>query len=91
VADREDLSAEYREFTREMVLRFERAMRALVTEMRSEFRAHREESRAYFEELRAGQEREARRVDDLIEENRAQRQALLRILDRLGNGPATAT
>ena len=58
----------------------------------SALREHRKETRRYFEVLHAQGERESRRVDELIEESRAQRQALLHILDRLGNGgPAPAT
>jgi hypothetical protein len=84
VAGPDDASAEYREFAREMILRFERAMRGLVTEMREGFRLQREESRAYFEIERT-------RLDELIEQSRAQRQALLHILDRLDDGgPAAA-
>jgi hypothetical protein len=52
-----------------------------------EQRAHRDESRKYFEELHAQGERESRRIDDVIAENRAQRAALLSVLDQLrGNG-----
>ena len=91
-----------REFIRENTLRVEQAMRSLdrslqslAAEIREEVRAHREESRAYreesrayFETLRAHDERESRRVDELLDENRAQTQALLRVLDRLDNGGA---
>jgi hypothetical protein len=44
-------------------------------------------------ESRAHHERESRRIDEIIEENRAQRRALFAILDRMeGNGgPAAAT
>jgi hypothetical protein len=88
VADeRPDLIADYREFTRVMQLRFERALRA----HRAEIRQSREENRRYFEALSEQHEREMKQLDEVIEENRAQRQALFRILDRLdGRGPATA-
>ena len=93
--EHEDLIAAYREFIRENTLRFERAMRSLAGEIRSEvqlarndIRVQREESRAYFEALRDQGERESRRIDDLIAESRAQRRALLHILDRLDNGGA---
>ena len=88
----DDLIAAYREFISQNTLRFERAMRSLAAEIRSEvqlarkelrndIRLQREESRAYFEQ-------QSRRLDDLLEENRAQRKALLHILDKLDNGGA---
>jgi hypothetical protein len=93
VGGHDELLELYREFIREQTLRFERAMRSLVAEMqeefrmmREEFRMQREESRQYFEALLAASERENRRIDDLVEESRAQRRALLHILDRLDNG-----
>jgi septal ring factor EnvC (AmiA/AmiB activator) len=113
VAERDEMIEAYREFIREQTLRFERAMRELVKEIRAEVRAqreefraeiraqreeiraqreesraHRDESRAYFEVLNAQLEQENKRIDDVIEENRAQRCALLQILDRLDNGGA---
>lgn len=92
--DRPDLIADYREFTRVMQLRFEQTM----SEMRAETRAHRaairasrDENRRYFDALSEQHVREMKQLDDVIAENRAQRQALFRILDRLdGRGPATA-
>ncbi len=83
----------YREFIREITLRFERAMRSLTNEIREERRTQREESRRYFEAVLAsiGEHREETRhlreeSRDLREESRAQTQALLRMLDRLDNG-----
>jgi hypothetical protein len=78
-----------REIVGEATLRFERAMRALSSDVRREIEASRRESREYFEKLRVYDEAMLRRSDEQIEENRAQRQALLRILDKLG--PETAT
>jgi hypothetical protein len=93
VAERDDLIAAYREFIRENTLRFERALRSLAAEIREEtrrvreeVRLQREESRQYFELLWDQAEEERRRTDDLLAESRAQRQALLHILDRLDNG-----
>ena len=66
MADRDDLIDDYKQFTREMLLRFERAMREMGAE-RNDWRAE-------------------------MKQSRAQRQALLRILDRLdpgGTAPAT--
>jgi hypothetical protein len=92
VAEGDDLLAAYRAFIRETTLRFERAMRSITTEIREELRIQREESRRYFEVLYTHGEQEGRRIDELIEESRAQRQALLHILDRLdGGGAAPAT
>jgi hypothetical protein len=88
---------EFREVMRESTLRFERAMRALGADIRREVEAHREEtrlhrqeSRQYFEALDRRADEEARRTDDIIAENRAQRDALFRVLDRLDNGGGAA-
>jgi hypothetical protein len=43
-----------------------------------------------LQESRGAEARLDRRIDDLIVESRAQRQALLRMLDRLGPAPGTA-
>ena len=77
----------YREFAREQTLRTERAFRGLSRQLREqpeELRAQHEENRGYFQTIIA-------ELRDLREEHRAQTQALLRILDRLDNGPAAAT
>jgi hypothetical protein len=59
VAERDELLAAYRQFIREIALRFERGMRSLAAEirednqrLREEVRDHRAESREYFERLR---------------------------------------
>jgi hypothetical protein len=84
-------AAEFREVMRESTLRFERAMRALAAEIRRDVDVHREESRRYFEAIRAQQLADRERLDDVLAEGRAGREALFRILDRLDNGgPATA-
>jgi 3-methyladenine DNA glycosylase AlkC len=82
----------YKEFTRELMLRFERVTRELVRESREDREASlamierhsqesREEHRRLFEEMR-----------ELREESRAQTQALLAVIDRLnGGGAAPAT
>lgn len=77
---------EFREVMREATLRFEHAIRALAAEIRRDVDAHREESRRYFEALDRRLDEDARRTDDIIAENRAQRDALIRILDRMDNG-----
>ena len=84
---------EYREFAREILLRLDRTARELEADNRrqeKQLRAQREESRKYFEALHAQTERRAaeatRRLDELLEESRAQRSALMHMLDRLDNG-----
>jgi molybdenum-dependent DNA-binding transcriptional regulator ModE len=80
MAERDDLIADYREFTREMLARFDRMQR----DMRRELAAWREEMRAHHE-------RQDRKLDEVIAENQAQRAALFAIIDHLGNGgPAAA-
>lgn len=85
----------YREFTHQIMLRFDRSTRSFEAAIRKSHEAHqqnllahREESRKYFEALDARAEADARRTDELIAESRVQRQALLHILDRLDNGGA---
>ena len=82
---------EFREVMRESTLRFERAIRALAAEIRRDVEAHREESRRYFEAIHAQQLADRERLDDILAENRAQRAALFRMLDRLDNGGGAAT
>jgi uncharacterized coiled-coil DUF342 family protein len=84
VDDRDDAIAAYREFTRELIVRFERTVRELVKESRAErelilaeIRTHREESRQHHREVMAQIE--------------AQTQALFRVLDRLDGGAEPAT
>ncbi len=103
MADRDDLIADYREFTREITLRLERTLGALIREMRDERREMRDERREMRAESRAYFERVDRRIDELVAverkhtdevvaELRAQREALFHILDEMrGGGPATAT
>ena len=64
-------AAPYKEFIREMTLRVERAMREFGRAMED-----------FSREVRHMRED----IGDLREESRAQTQALLRILDRLGGG-----
>lgn len=100
VSEHED-AAPYKEFIREMTLRIERALRSVGDEVgtqRDQLRAQREESRAYFEALRAETkairaETKAIRAEtrEIIEEGRAQRKALFRMLDRLDDGGGAAT
>ena len=61
-------------------------MRSISADIRDELRLHRDDSREYFELLRDQGRQYGRRIDELIDESRAQRQALLHILDRLDNG-----
>jgi hypothetical protein len=111
---RKHLVADYREFTRELLLWFDRSQRehreALFARLDESLRVERDQVRAMFcehaesrrvehEEVRrrldqidADLRDQSRKTDDLIEENRAQRQPLLLSIDELrGNGgPATA-
>ena len=77
MAESDDLRA----FIREIMARFDRGMAAQAAR-----------DKEYFEKLHSQGERESRRIDDLIHESRAQRQALLHILDEMrgGNGGAAA-
>jgi predicted phage gp36 major capsid-like protein len=91
VTESEDLRA----FVRDLMARFDRGMDAVTRkqdQLDRKFELAREESRRYFEALDRRLEEDARRTDDIIADNRAQRDALFRILDRLDNGgtaPAT--
>ena len=93
---RKDLVDDYREFTRELLLRFDRSQRehreALLARLDESQRQHREEVRQMLAEMRAEMREQSRKTDDLIAENRAQRQALFLLIDELrsGGGPATA-
>ena len=81
-------SDDLRAFIRDLMARFDRGMDAVFRQLETS----REENRRYFEALDKRAEEEARRTDDMIAENQAQRRALFRILDRLDNGgPAAAT
>ena len=72
---------EFRDFMREMILRFERLSR----DIRADIRTQREEMRLHFAE-------QDRKIDEIIAEGKAGRAALFRILDRLdGGGTAPAT
>ncbi len=77
-------SAVLREFIQAITLRFERAAQSVDRKtdvLVGELQAQREEMRAQF-----AQQREL--LDDILAENRAQREALFRILDRLDDGGA---
>lgn len=67
---------DHREFIREMTARMQRAAEIQEAGLRR-----------FGERIDAG----TRRLDDLTDENRAQRSALLAVLDRLGPGPGPAT
>jgi predicted phage gp36 major capsid-like protein len=80
-------SDDLRAFIRDLMARFDRGMDAVDRKLETS----REENRRYFEALDRRAEEEARRTAEIIAENRAQRDALFRILDRLDNGgPAPA-
>jgi predicted phage gp36 major capsid-like protein len=75
-------SDDLRSFIRDLMARFDRGMDAVERKLETS----REENRRYFEALDRRAEEEARRTDEIIAENRAQRDALSRILDRFDNG-----
>jgi hypothetical protein len=90
-------SDDLRAFIREIMARADRGfvkmdarfaqMDARFAQMDARFARQSAERDRYFELLYEQGERESRRIDDVIAENRAQREALFRILDRLdGNG-----
>jgi hypothetical protein len=70
-------SQDLRTFIREQTLRLERI--AIAMERNNEL--IRAEMDRHFDE-------QAKKLDDLLEENRTQREALFRIFDRLDNGGA---
>jgi hypothetical protein len=79
MAESDDLRA----FIRDLMARFDRSMGAVLKEQR----AAREESRRYFAAIEARQVADRERLDEIIAEGRAGREALFRILDRMdGNG-----
>jgi hypothetical protein len=90
VAETEDL----RTFIREITLRFERGMERISREIREDSRKYFEtidaEQRARHEENREKLE-QRERLDEILAEGRAGRQALFRMLDKLdGGGTAPA-
>ena len=75
---------------REMRLQFNEEFRAARLEHQERIEEHRQFTRECIARMERAEAREAKRIDDIIDENRAQRQALLRMLDRLGPAPGTA-
>jgi hypothetical protein len=76
MAESDDLRA----FIRDLMARFDRGMNAVIARQE----ADREESRRYFERYDA-------KLDEILAEGRAGRQALFHLLDRLDDGgPAAA-
>jgi hypothetical protein len=83
----------FREFARDLLLRFERLARDLskqtadisrqTAEMVRQTELARAESRAYFAQLDA-------RLDEIQQDGRAGREALFRILDRVDGGGGAA-
>jgi hypothetical protein len=73
-------SDDLRAFIRDLMARFDRGMNAVIARQE----ADREESRRYFERYDA-------KLDEILAEGRAGRQALFHLLDRLDDGgPAAA-
>jgi hypothetical protein len=81
-------SDDLRAFIRDLMARFDRGMDAVLKEQR----AAREESRRYFAAIEARQIADRERLDEILAEGRAGREALFRILDRMdGNGGTAPT
>jgi septation ring formation regulator EzrA len=82
-------SSDLRQFIHEITLRMERSLMAQIEEGRK--RA--EKWDAHFERIHEEHDRQWAELQDIRDEDRAQREALLRILDRLDGGegaqPAT--
>jgi hypothetical protein len=77
---------DYRQFIRELLLRFDRSAAEARAELDhrlaaqwEQLRIWREENREYFDAL-------DRRLDDLHKESLAQREGLWKLIDRLDNG-----
>ncbi|MFL5737333.1 MAG: hypothetical protein ACJ76P_08340 [Actinomycetota bacterium] len=83
-------SDDLRTFIREITLRFERGMERISREIRADVAETRKENRRYFEAIRAQQLADRERLDEVLAESRAGRDALFRILDRLDNGGPAA-
>jgi hypothetical protein len=84
-------SDDLRTFIREIMARYDRG----IERMDRRFEQAEEKRRRYFDRLQADQkayhEAEREKLDEILAEGRAGRQALFRILDRLdGNGGTAA-
>jgi hypothetical protein len=83
-------SDDLRTFIREVTLRFERGIERISRDIRLDVAEHRSESRRYFEALRAERkaqhQAEREKLDEILAEGRAGRQALFHLLDELRGG-----
>ena len=75
-------SDDLRAFIRDLMARFDRGMDAVERKLERS----RQENRRYFEAIRAQQLADRERLDEILAEGRAGREALFRILDRLDDG-----
>jgi hypothetical protein len=82
VSESEDLRA----FIRDLMARFDRGMDATMRRLELQ----RQESDRYFKAIRAQQLADRERLDEILAEGRAGREALFKILDRLDNGGGAA-
>jgi hypothetical protein len=80
-------SDDLRAFIRDLMARFDRGMDAVLRQQD----ILREENRRYFERIAAHQRADRDRLDEIIAEGRAGREALFRILDRLDKGGPAQT
>ena len=86
-------SDDLRAFIRELMARFDRGMDAVLKRIDEDAarRAQRErESIRYFKAIRAQQIADRERLDEILAEGRAGREALFKLLDRLDNGGGAA-
>jgi len=89
VSESDDLRA----FIRDLMARFDRGMDAVLKRIDEDAarRAQRErESIRYFKAIRAQQIADRERLDEILAEGRAGREALFKLLDRLDNGGGAA-
>ena len=86
-------SDDLRAFIRDLMARFDRGMDAVLKRIDEDAarRAQRErESIRYFKAIRAQQIADRERLDEILAEGRAGREALFKLLDRLDNGGGAA-
>lgn len=75
---------------RDMRLEFTEELRATRLEHRQLIEEYRQFTRDCVTRMERAAARQEKHLDDLLDESRAQRQALLRMIDRLGPAPGTA-
>jgi hypothetical protein len=79
-------SDDLRTFIRELLLRSDRRMEVVLARLDRQAAEASEERRRYFEKINAHQNEDREKLDEILAEGRAGREALFRMLDRLDNG-----